>query len=127
MVDHVPRRAFSYGDAPIMIQTLDQLFSEAASAKLMIQILERQHWRATGDPQWVCWLRSLDHYDLAAKGEGFTPHQALNAALNEALSYHPEPVIVNSNFDTGKTSLDGLLPALPTKPVKIIPGAVRRL
>ena len=109
-----------------MTQTLDQLFSEASSQKLMIQILERQHWRTTGDPQWVWWLRSLDHYDLAAKGEGFTPHQALNLALNEALSYHPEPVIVNSNFDAGRSSLNGILPSIPKAPVKIIPGAVRR-
>ena len=108
--------------------TLDQLFSEASASGLCITLLEYQHWRASGDMQWVCWLRSRAQYDLASKGEGYTAAAALNSALNTALSLSPEPEVSYTQTTHGSTlpSLDSLISQRPKVEPKIIPGAVRR-
>ena len=110
------------------MKTLDELFSEASASGLSIQLLEHQHWRASGDLQWVCWLRSRAQYDFASKGEGYTPASALNSALNTALSLNPEPEITYTQLNFGSTlpSLDSLIPQRPKPEPKSIPG-LRRL
>ena len=111
------------------MKTLDELFSEAQAAELVISLLEYQHWRSSGDFQWVCWLRSRSQYNLAAKGEGYTAASALNSALNTALSLNPEPDINISytqiTYGSTLPSLDTLMPS-PRPQSKIIPGVIRR-
>ena len=111
-----------------MTQSLDALFSEAASANLAI-LLEHQYWRRHGDFPWVAWVRSKSQYSLGSKGEGYTPAEALNCALNCALTHQPDPQteVSHAQITFGSTipSLDAIMPTRPK--VEIIPGAVRRL
>ena len=111
-----------------MTRSLDSLFSEASSANLAI-LLEHQYWRRHGDFPWVAWVRSKAQYSLGSKGEGHTPAEALNCALNCALSHQPDPQTEVSftqiTFGSHIPSLDTIMPTRPK--ASITPGAVRRL
>jgi hypothetical protein len=104
--------------------SLDSLLDEAAASDLCVQSLCETYW-STHDPRWTCWLRSTTHKDYVAYGSGATAGEALNTALNSALTYEPSKVdISNLTFSRNLPSLDSLLPR-KTK-VTVAPGAIRR-
>ena len=80
------------------VYDLNLLFAEAEASGLYIQFFEHRYWRECHDLQWCCWLRSKTNPTDAKKGEGVTAGEALNSALNKALSYDPLPEIKITGF-----------------------------
>ncbi len=101
---------------------VDTLLAEAEANGLYTQLLENRYWRECRELQWWCWLRSKANQDFAVKGEGNTAGEALNAALNKALSYNPLPEIKITGFTQ---DLDSILPALKPRS-QVSPALARR-
>jgi hypothetical protein len=106
--------------------SVDFLLAEAEAQGLAVQFFENRCWQQCHELQWICWLRQRKNWDMACKGEGSTAGEAINAAMNTALSHDPPPEIKISGYSLSLDSLCKGLPKSQPSKVTVAPGAIRR-